>query len=153
MKAPHWCLEEVWKACHQSLAFGILTEMSEPQGKIPPLRKRKTKLDFMTLIQAEQISHSRGKVWNRGVRKCKALSVLMLCAPIFGSSALLGAHVVVYPCDCHYLPYSIHFSEVKPFFFPRESGQKTKILKVLVWYKNGRWQLLGVQSINTERAS
>ena len=103
--------------------------MSEPQGKIPPLREGKTKLDFMTLIQAEQISHSRGKVWNRGVRKCKALSVLMLCAPIFGSSALLGAHVVVYPCDCHYLPYSIHLSEVKPFFFHEKVDKKRKYSK------------------------
>ena len=39
----------------------------------------------------------------------------MLCTPVFiftsVSSALYGAHVVVYRSDCRYLPYSIHFSE------------------------------------------
>ena len=58
---------------------------------------------------------------------------------------------MVYRSDCQYLPYSIHFCEFTPIFFSREKGQNTKILKV--WYENGRRWLLGMQSINTERAS
>ena len=63
----------------------------------------------------------------------EALSVLMLCAPVFiftsGSSALLGRPRCGYRSDCHYLPYSIHFSEFMSIC-SRENGQNTKILEV-----------------------
>ena len=53
---------------------------------------------------------------------------------------------------CHYLPYSIHFSEFMPSFSQEKTDKIWKHLKfnILVWYKNGHQWLLGVQSINTQ---
>ena len=61
------------------------------------------------------------------------------------------AHIMVYWSICHYLPYSIHFSE----FIMRKRTKHKKYSKsaIFVWYKNGRGRFLGTQSINAERAS
>ena len=84
-----------------------------------------------------------------------------LCAPVFNiftsaSSALLGhsKHAVVYQSDCRYLPYSIHFSELMPFFYEKmDKTRKVQKSAIAVWYENGRQRLLDAQSINTDRAS
>ena len=56
---------------------------------------------------------------------------------------------MVYRSDCHYLPYSIHFSE----FISRVNGQNTKILEVRHFRMIRKWPprvILDAQSINTE---
>ena len=74
----------------------------------------------------------------------------MLCMPVFiytsGSSALLGAHVVVYQSDCQYLPYSIHGSEFMPVCFTRKQTKHENTQKgppTVYWAH---------KAINTERA-
>ena len=90
----------------------------------------------------------------------EALSVLMLCPPVFkftaGSSTLLGCPrcTVIYRSDCRYLPYSIHFSEFMPFS-SQENGQNMKILEVHHFCTTQKW----LPTVNrctkhyTERAS
>ena len=90
----------------------------------------------------------------------EALSVLMLCPPVFkftpGSSTLLGCPrcTVIYRSDCRYLPYSIHFSEFMPFS-SQENGQNMKILEVHHFRTTQKW----LPTVNrctkhyTERAS
>ena len=74
----------------------------------------------------------------------------MLCAPVLifisGRSALLVyANVMVYRSDCHYLPYSVHFSEFIPNFFHKKTDKTQIYLKsgIFIWYKNSRWWLTG----------
>ena len=74
-----------------------------------------------------------------------ALSVLMLCAPVFiftsGSSTLFkGAHGVVYRSDCCYLAYSIHLnSEFLPIF--EKTNKTRKIFKVYHFHMIHKWLL------------
>ena len=81
----------------------------------------------------------------------RKLSLLMLCMHVFiftsGSSALSLIWLSL-------LAIFNTLFRVYTKFFSQENRQNTKTLEVIfVWYENGRQQLLGVQSINTERAS
>ena len=62
----------------------------------------------------------------------EALSVLMLCAPVFiftsSSSVLLGHPRCFYWFDSHYLPCSIHFSEFMLICFSRKRTKPENII-------------------------
>ena len=90
----------------------------------------------------------------------QALSVLMLCAPVFiftsGSSALLGCprcglSIWLSPLAISNTLFWVYVN------FLRENRQNMKIQDmksaIFVRYENGRQGLLSAQSINTERAS
>ena len=86
----------------------------------------------------------------------EALSVLMLCAPVFiftsGSSALLGRP----RCGLSiWLSLLVIFNTafwIYAFLFHEKTGKTREYSKsaIFVWYKNGRRWLLGAQSINSE---
>ena len=77
----------------------------------------------------------------------------MLCAPVFiftsGSSCLLGSPC----CDCHYLPYTLHFSESMPIFFTRKRSKHENYLKsaIFKWYENGRQRFFLILSHDHEQ--
>ena len=68
----------------------------------------------------------------------EALSVLMLCAPVF-------AYVVVYRSDCCYLPFSMHFSEFLSNFFHKKTEQNMKILGVRHFCMIPKWPLIVIR--------
>ena len=91
------------------------------------------------------------------VTTTEALSVLKLCTPVFiftiGSSALLG-------CPCCglsiWLLLLAIFNTLFWVYAPQNFHEKTRKYSksaIFIWYENGRWWLLGAQSINTESAS
>ena len=65
----------------------------------------------------------------------EALSVLMLCTPVFyiyiwQLASFRAAHAVVYRSDCRYLSYSIHFSEFMPIIFMRKQTKHENTLSL-----------------------
>ena len=88
----------------------------------------------------------------------KRLSVSMLCTAVFiftiGSSISSFRVPTLWFIDlpvatCHIQYTFLSFCQ----FFSWENEQNTKTLTLCVWYKNGHPLLLGVQSINSEKAS
>ena len=88
----------------------------------------------------------------------EALSVLMLCAPVFiftsGSSALLERPRYGLSIWLSLLAKFNPLLWVYANIF-HEKTDKTREYSaksvIFVWYENGRWRLLGAQSINSER--
>ena len=89
----------------------------------------------------------------------EVLSVLMLCPPVFistsGCSALLGRPRCGLSIWLLLIAIFNTLFWVCANFFHDKTGKTRKYSKsaIFLWYENGCRQLLGAQSINTERAS
>ena len=130
----------------------------EGKSKVLSDIPRKSKITFY-YVRDENLSEL-GPIGN-GLTSSKweALSVLMLCAPVFiftsNSSALLGrprcglsiwlSLLAIF--NTFLWVYSIYFHEKK-----RTKKRTNSKYSIFVWYKNGRRRSLSAQSINTERA-
>ena len=117
-------------------------------------------------VECSKDTRKAGKLWQTGnqstcwVRRFKeALSVLMLCAPVFiftsGSSALLGRPRCGLSIWLSLLAIFNTLFWVYANCFHEKTDKTRKYSKsaIFVWYENGRRQLVCAQSINTERAS